>query len=74
MAEVQFTNADDTQGSHSLTCIACRLMFSTTKEQRNHYQSDLHRFNLKRKIAELPPVSMEVYQQKVKSKKLELET
>jgi pre-60S factor REI1 len=51
----------------SLTCISCRLLFDTTKEQRIHYKSDLHRFNLKRKVAKLPPVTNEAFEQKVQS-------
>jgi pre-60S factor REI1 len=50
-----------------LTCISCRLLFATAKEQREHYKEDLHCFNLKRKVAQLPPVSKEVFQEKLKS-------
>jgi len=36
---------------------------------RNHYKSDLHRFNLKRKAANLPPVPEDLYDQKVEALK-----
>lgn len=40
-----------------LTCLACRVVFDDAESQRAHYKSDWHRYNLKRKIAELPPVT-----------------
>mmetsp|Transcript_15528 Transcript_15528/g.17252 ORF Transcript_15528/g.17252 Transcript_15528/m.17252 type:complete len:389 (-) Transcript_15528:97-1263(-) len=51
--------------SGQLTCIACRLVFPGPHEQRSHYGTDFHRFNLKRKVAELPPLSKEVFEEKV---------
>lgn len=48
-----------------LTCICCRQTFVSPQEQRSHYQSDFHRFNLKRKVVDLPPVSLELFEQKV---------
>ena len=40
-----------------LTCLACRVIFDNADAQRTHYKTDWHRYNLKRKIAELPPVT-----------------
>lgn len=54
-------NASD----YSHTCITCRVAFVRAEMQRDHYKSDWHRYNLKRKVAELPAVSAEVFQQKV---------
>jgi len=53
------------------TCIACRLFFSVAEEQRSHYKKDLHRFNLKRKVAGLPPVTQEMFDKKVDALKVE---
>ncbi len=39
------------------TCKTCDLSFETGDSQRQHMKSDLHRYNSKRKIADLPPVS-----------------
>ena len=47
------------------TCITCRVAFKTAEIQRAHYKTDWHRYNLKRKVAELPPVSAETFQEKV---------
>ncbi|OWF39060.1 zinc finger protein 622-like [Mizuhopecten yessoensis] len=47
------------------TCITCRVGFTEVELQRSHYKTDWHRYNLKRKVAELPPVTAETFQQKV---------
>ncbi|KAI8140583.1 C2H2 type zinc-finger-domain-containing protein [Fennellomyces sp. T-0311] len=47
------------------TCIACRIVFPTSERQRNHCRTDWHKYNLKRKIADLPPVNAEQFAQKV---------
>jgi len=57
-----------------LTCINCRETFSTSEEQRDHYHSDYHRFNAKRKMLDLPPVSQEVYAQKVEELRVKQNT
>lgn len=38
------------------TCVTCCVIFKDNEIQREHYKSDWHRYNLKRKIAQLPPV------------------
>lgn len=57
-------NAEDTT-EQPLTCITCRMLFSSSLEQKLHYKTDFHRFNLKRKVAKLPPVTEEVYNSKM---------
>lgn len=47
------------------TCINCRVAFSDADIQRQHYKTDWHRYNLKRKVADLPPVSAEEFQRRV---------
>lgn len=47
------------------TCINCQVAFKTADLQRDHYKTDWHRYNLKRKIAELPPVTAEEFQRRV---------
>ena len=49
----------------SYTCFACRVMFDVADAQRAHYKTDWHRYNLKRKVAELPPVTHGEFQVKV---------
>jgi len=47
------------------TCIACNVVFTDAEIQRSHYKTDWHRYNLKRKIAELPPITEIEFQEKV---------
>merc|ERR1712137_118569 len=56
-------------GSDVLTCICCRRTFGDSTQQRDHYRSDYHRFNLKRKVVNLPPVTEALFQQKVQELK-----
>ncbi|XP_060814832.1 cytoplasmic 60S subunit biogenesis factor ZNF622 [Bombus pascuorum] len=53
------------------TCITCRVAFRDLDIQRQHYKSDWHRYNLKRKVAELPPASMEEFQKRVIAQRTE---
>lgn len=55
------------------TCITCRVSFADSDIQRRHYKTDWHRYNLKRKVAEMPSVTAEVFQQKVLAQKAEVE-
>lgn len=55
------------------TCITCRVGFADGDLQRKHYKTDWHRYNLKRKVAEMPPVSVEVFQEKVLTQRAEAE-
>uniref|UniRef100_F1KYZ8 Zinc finger protein 622 n=1 Tax=Ascaris suum TaxID=6253 RepID=F1KYZ8_ASCSU len=50
-----------------LTCICCRVVFANSDIQREHYRTDWHRYNLKRKVAALPPITADQFQEKVLS-------
>lgn len=52
-------------GSDVMTCIACKLEFTDNTLMRDHYKSDFHRFNLKRKSAGLPSVNQVLFDEKV---------
>ncbi|KFO96100.1 Zinc finger protein 622 [Calypte anna] len=47
------------------TCITCRVAFKDAEIQRAHYKTDWHRYNLKRKVAEMPPVTAENFEERV---------
>jgi len=47
------------------TCNSCSVAFAGADLQRDHYRSDWHRYNLKRKVATLPPVTLDNFQQRV---------
>lgn len=53
------------------TCLSCSIAFPSAEEQRGHYRSDHHRYNMKRRIASLPPVSAAIFNQKVLERRQE---
>ncbi|CAL1530091.1 unnamed protein product [Lymnaea stagnalis] len=48
----------------SLTCLSCNVAFTDIALGRLHYKSEWHRYNLKRKVANLPPVPLENFQER----------
>ncbi|BEI98493.1 hypothetical protein CcaverHIS631_0307920 [Cutaneotrichosporon cavernicola] len=46
------------------TCISCRIAFETAEEQRSHFGTDWHRYNMKRRVANLPPVAAQAFNEK----------
>ncbi|CAH0522740.1 unnamed protein product [Peronospora belbahrii] len=56
-----------------LTCTACRLAFTSPIEQKDHFCMDWHRYNLKRKVVELPPVSEEQFECRMRKVRAEKE-
>ncbi|KAL7266645.1 pre-60S factor rei1 [Rhizina undulata] len=51
--------------THPFTCNTCQVAFRNHDQQRTHYHTDWHQYNLKRKIASLPPLSSETFAEKV---------
>ncbi|KAF2760259.1 zinc finger protein [Pseudovirgaria hyperparasitica] len=51
--------------SHAFTCNSCLVAYRTSELQRAHMQTDFHRYNLKRRVASLPPLTLEVFTEKV---------
>ncbi|KAJ3594575.1 hypothetical protein NHX12_003882 [Muraenolepis orangiensis] len=49
----------------SFTCISCRVAFADGEVQRAHYKTDWHRYNLKRKVADMVPVTADDFQERV---------
>lgn len=56
------------------TCINCDARFANAEIQREHYKTDWHRYNLKRRVAQLPPVTAEEFQQRVLTARSATET
>lgn len=57
-----------TPSSGLYTCLACQVAFQSAEGQRNHYKSDWHRYNLKRKVVSLPPVTSDQFNAKTEGK------
>ncbi|KAK7203069.1 C2H2 type zinc-finger-domain-containing protein [Myxozyma melibiosi] len=47
------------------TCNSCAVGFPTADLQRRHMKTDWHRYNLKRRVATLPPISAEIFAERV---------
>lgn len=47
------------------TCNSCNLAFPTPEDQRIHMKSEWHRYNLKRRVAQLPPIDEDLFNNKV---------
>ena len=45
-------------------CICCRVVFESPEDHRTHYQSDWHCYNIKRKVAKLPPLTQSDFDQR----------
>ncbi|NP_001279303.1 zinc finger protein 622 [Callorhinchus milii] len=57
----------------SYTCITCRVAFADAEIQRSHYKTDWHRYNLKRKVADMSPVTAENFQERVLAQRAAVE-
>lgn len=51
--------------THPFTCNTCQVAFRGSELQRGHMQSDWHRYNLKRRVASLPPLTSDIFTEKV---------
>ncbi|XDG05829.1 hypothetical protein ABKA04_005444 [Annulohypoxylon sp. FPYF3050] len=56
---------DPAPSTHQFTCNTCQVAFRFADTQKGHMKSDWHRYNLKRRVASLPPISSEVFTEKV---------
>ena len=48
----------------TMTCLACNVGFGDIDLGRLHYKTDWHRYNLKRKVVNLTPVTLEKFQER----------
>ncbi|CUM67456.1 uncharacterized protein PRCAT00005152001 [Priceomyces carsonii] len=49
----------------TFTCHTCGIKFAAADLQRQHMKTDWHRYNLKRKVAQLPSISSDVFAEKI---------
>lgn len=63
--EISVSRGVNNDGVPFFTCNTCGLSFPTAELQRLHMKTDWHRYNLKRRVASLPPISSEVFAEKV---------
>lgn len=60
-----------TSATHPYTCLSCSLAFPDAASQREHYATDLHRYNSKRRVAGLGPVTATLFNDKISERKTE---
>lgn len=58
-----------TEGTAMFTCLSCSIAYANPEDQRAHYRTDLHRYNMKRRVANLPPVRADVFNAKILERK-----
>lgn len=63
--EISISRGVSSTGVPFFTCNTCGLSFPTADLQRLHMKTDWHRYNLKRRVASLPPISSEVFVEKI---------
>ncbi|EMC99657.1 hypothetical protein BAUCODRAFT_30032 [Baudoinia panamericana UAMH 10762] len=69
LAQTQPAPSTMSPSSHPFTCNTCQVAFRSSDLQRTHMQSDWHRYNLKRRVASLPPLTSEIFAEKVLANK-----
>ena len=47
------------------TCVTCGLQFEDSNGQKNHMRSEWHRYNLKRRVAQLPSIDEDTFVSKI---------
>jgi pre-60S factor REI1 len=70
---MQFVSSPTQPQSQLFTCLTCQIAFPTAEGQRDHYRTDWHRYNLKRKVVDLPPIDFQNFQDKIQEQKVEEE-
>ncbi|BGP14076.1 hypothetical protein JCM10213_002371 [Rhodosporidiobolus nylandii] len=68
METITTTAGASTSSSHPYTCLSCSLAFVDAAAQREHYATELHRYNSRRRVAGLGPVTQETFDDKVKER------
>lgn len=56
------------------TCITCSVAFLSAPEQREHFHSDFHRYNMKRRVANLAPVNLQTFNDKIRERRAAIES
>ncbi|KAJ8654524.1 hypothetical protein O0I10_009830 [Lichtheimia ornata] len=65
MSAIELPQHSKPSNNGLFTCLACHVAFPTSERQRDHYRTDWHKYNLKRKVAELAPVSAQQFAEKL---------
>lgn len=55
-----------TGNNSTYTCLTCKILFNNIDAQREHYKQDWHKYNAKRKVAGLPSVTNDEFNENIK--------
>ncbi|ORX52579.1 hypothetical protein BCR36DRAFT_324486 [Piromyces finnis] len=55
-----------TGNTTTFTCLTCKVLLKDIESQREHYKMDWHKYNLKRKVADLPSITEAEFNEKIK--------
>lgn len=58
-------DAQETDSPKAKSCTLCGLTFTTLQEQRDHFKSDFHHYNLKQKMHGLVPVDEKEFDRRI---------
>lgn len=59
--------------NNKILCVNCQLEFDQESDYLAHYHSEIHRYNVKRKLVGLQPLSMNEYSLSIFLKNLEFQ-
>ncbi|AMD19916.1 HCL235Cp [Eremothecium sinecaudum] len=59
--------------TYGYTCNSCMIQFKSSELQRYHMKTEWHRYNLKRRVAQLAPIDADLFIQKLQASQKEQE-
>ncbi|EGR29024.1 zinc c2h2 type family protein, putative [Ichthyophthirius multifiliis] len=66
MTSNQQQNLQIVSSSNNFYCTQCLISFQNDKEYKTHYKSEFHQYNIKRRLLDLIPATLEQFDQKKK--------
>lgn len=59
---MQQPRIDSNKQSNRFTCISCRIKFESAELQRDHFKTEWHLYNLKRRVCHLDAIDLDTFQ------------
>lgn len=72
MSSVVPSHIANASNSDIFSCLACRLILTSSLLQKEHFKSDWHRYNLKRRIAQLSTIPLSEFLEKADSQQIKM--
>ena len=58
------TKRTHTKNLTGLFCSTCETMYPDVKQHQTHYKTEFHKYNLKRRMVDLEPISIQFFEKK----------